>query len=546
MLHPRTMKQSLLHKRTPILICAIALLAALLPVALVVMQVKHFTVGLFIYPVDDAFIHLQLAKNLAAHGTWGINAGTFGSASSSLLYTLILSGLCKIFGPALYLPLAVNAIVAVFLLLAVHRWLRAQGLGAGAQLLALLLVVFFAPVPILVLSGMEHTLQCLFSFLFLSRFSDWMAQQEGARTTRRLPIDVLLWAVLTATIRYEGLFLVAAACLVLAWRKRWLTAVQLGIIAALPAILFGIYSLSKGSYFLPNSVLIKSEAAQFSLRGLVQSFGRILIEKFTMASAGITLLATQRLLLLLPLIFLAFVPFIRRQRSYGYFIVLLLFATVAHLAFADTGKFYRYEAYLVMCAVLITVVILVRAGAEVLPERRHLCLLLFVFLFFMAFPLVLRSTAAFSKAKRACINIYEQQYQMAQFVHRYYNNDGLAANDIGAVSYFTNTRLLDLWGLASIEVARSKKGGYWTAPFLDSLSREKNTKLAIVYDSWIGQSLPPGWKKVAAWRIPDNVVCGDDLVSFYAVDTSAAPQLKKNLQEYRASLPADVQVTDYP
>ena len=60
---------------------------------------------------------------------------------------------------------------------------------------------------------------------------------------------------------------------------------------------------------------------------------------------------------------------------------------------------------------------------------------------------------------------------MGQFLQRYYNNETIAANDIGAVSYFSNAGVLDLWGLANIEIARSRKNGYWNPEFVDSISR---------------------------------------------------------------------------
>ena len=49
------------------------------------------TSGVFSYPVDDVYIHMELAKNLAYHATWGVNPGEFGSASSSPFYTIALA-----------------------------------------------------------------------------------------------------------------------------------------------------------------------------------------------------------------------------------------------------------------------------------------------------------------------------------------------------------------------------------------------------------------------------------------------------------------------
>jgi hypothetical protein len=65
-------------------------------------------------------------------------------------------------------------------------------------------------------------------------------------------------------------------------------------------------------------------------------------------------------------------------------------------------------------------------------------------------------------------------------------------------------------------------------------------RLALVYDSWVGQVLPKHWRKVASWQIYNNVVCGDDFVSFYAVDSVGAAQLINNLENYRPTLPPTV------
>jgi hypothetical protein len=168
-----------------------------------------------------------------------------------------------------------------------------------------------------------------------------------------------------------------------------------------------------------------------------------------------------------------------------------------------------------------------------------------VLLFFLELPLLLRVSAAYTKAERACINIYEQQYQMGRFLQKYYPEEGVAANDIGAVAYFTTGRVVDLWGLGDIDIARSRRKQYWTPTFLDTISRRKNARLAIVYDSWFKDSLQHHWQKLATWKIPDNVVCGDDIVSFYAIDSSIAPKLKNDLILYQQSLPKEVEVKYY-
>lgn len=532
-----------IDRRKQYLILAIALIATFLSLLFLQNRVLQTTHGIFMYPLDDPFIHLELAKNLAQQRTWGINPNEFSSASSSILYTLLLALFIKLFSAHVLLPFVMNAIAGVVLIVVLQHWLTRQNISAAGQIIILLCVVFFTPLPIVIMSGMEHTFQCLFVFLFITSATEWMERLEKGKEIRNgVPWKVLAYGALVTAIRFEGLFLIAVLCLLLLFRKRVAAAFILGAVSVLPVVLFGIISLLKGSYFLPNSVIVKSEGASLSLTGIFYFLGNILVEKLTFAKAGITAIATQRLLLLLPAAYLIFHTIIRQRPAYRFFLVTVFAVTVLHLSLAATGWFYRYEAYLVLCSVMILGTLAFKGGKDFFHGRLNdVKVLVFALLFLLLFPLVLRSAAAFSKASQACINIYEQQYQMGQFAKRFYNNAVVAANDIGAVSYYTQSPVLDLWGLGNFQVAKSKKEHRWTPGFLDSLARQKGATIAIVYDSWFDPQLLHRWQKVATWKIPNNVICGDDTVSFYAVDASAAGMLLNNLKAYQPTLPQDVE-----
>jgi hypothetical protein len=550
---------------SPATVLILALAAVVVPVAGIEYFVLRHTGGTFVYPLDDTFIHMALARNLSFHGTWGMNPYEFASASSSVLYTLLLAGLFKLFTVQVAIPFVLNCVAAVSVLVVVRRWLEKEGIPGWGQLVILLVLIFFTPLPILVICGMEHVLQCLFSFLFVFGFAGWL---EGSirmdRGKWRLPWPVIVYGMMVTFIRYEGLFLVAIACLMLAYYRKWGLAFRLGLISVLPLVVFGLWSVAKGSYFLPNSVLLKSEGAPLSVSGLLKWMDTIFVQKLTVVKTdglpagtprpGISLLATQRLLILLPLAYLAFLKYIREQAAYGFILILLLACTVLQLCFASTGWLYRYEAYLVFCSTVIVGVLVWKYGREVVRVGRGrsdggrgviVRWMAVVLVFAAAFPFVLRSAAAFSKTGRACINIYQQQYQMGSFLHRYYDRDVNAVNDIGAVSYLTNGANIDLWGLGNIKVARSKKGGYWTPGFLDSLCRAGNAGTAIVYEKWFSDSLLRRWTKVATWGIANNVICGDDTVSFFSIRPADVPVLKRNLQEFAPLLPAGVSVKYY-
>jgi hypothetical protein len=526
-------------KNTFLKLFSFGVLLLFIPVILVFQQVLSHTKNVYIYPFDDTYIHLTIADNLL-RGNWGINPGQFVSASSSVLYTLILA-FFRVFSKSMMVPFIVNCLGGVFILIAIHFWLKKHLVSYLAQGFIFSFVVFFTPLPLLVLSGMEHTLQCLFSFLFIFYFSDWL--EESKNGGGRMPFKILLFSILVTTIRYEGLFLIAIAAILLLIQRRFLQAFILGLVATLPLLIFGSISISKGNYFLPNSVLIKSGSFDYS--NPLQFISKILFDKLVYAENGMAALATQRLTIILPLLYLLFKNYIRP--SYRFILIILFGATILQLSFASTGYLYRYEAYLFFCFFIIAPVILYKFGKPVLSHLSSLVtkLAALALSFFLLFAVILRSLTALDKAPRACINIYEQQYQMAMFAKQYYNQASVALNDIGAVAYFTDSKIIDLWGLATVEVTKSKRNHYWSPNYLDSLCRANHVPMAIIYDSWFGNSLAKGWSKAATWQIRNNVICGDSIISFYSLDSSSRNILKGQLEAFQSQLPPSVQVRYY-
>jgi hypothetical protein len=214
-----------------------------------------------------------------------------------------------------------------------------------------------------------------------------------------------------------------------------------------------------------------------------------------------------------------------------------------HLLFADTRILTRYEAYLIGCSIPILSVLLFKYGRETwdnMTTFSHWMALFLVFL--LVVPIVNRSLTALNLMTHGSINIYEQQYQMGQFVHRFYNETPVAMGDIGAISFFSQGKNVDLEGLGNLEIARSRKMGYWTPDFICGLTKRDSVRIAIVFDASYAL-LVRRWKKIGSWQIPNNVACYSDVVSFYAVDTAEGPRLKTNLQTFQPRLPRDVVVS---
>jgi hypothetical protein len=231
------------------LVLLLAIAAFLTPIIWIEHDILQSTHGSFAYPLDESFLQMTIAKNLAFEHVWGITKYSFISASSSPLYTLILAIVFLVTGAYPIVPLLLNGLIAILFLRDLQKWLIRQGLTARAQLLILLAVIFLIPLPLLVISGMEYTLQLFFSFLFIAHFS-------GAATREVLPRKVYLYGILMVTTSYESIPILLIACILLLTRRQSWSAFKLFFLSLLPIYLFGLASLNKHNYFVPNPILL--------------------------------------------------------------------------------------------------------------------------------------------------------------------------------------------------------------------------------------------------------------------------------------------------
>jgi hypothetical protein len=114
------------------------------------------------------------------------------------------------------------------------------------------------------------------------------------------------------------------------------------------------------------------------------------------------------------------------------------------------------------------------------------------------------------------------------------------ANDIGAVSYLADVRLVDLYGLATQETARARRAGRMDRDLLARLAAETSPAAIVVYRSWFTDAIPPEWVEVGTWKVPEKIVVADRTVSFFAPDTSGAARLARALAAFQPRLPPSV------
>jgi hypothetical protein len=502
--------------------------ALVLAVAALVLVSLRLTGHRLVYPLDDAYIHMAVARNLAEHGVWGVTRHGFSSSTSSLLWPAMLAGSGALIGRGqAALPLLLNLIGAV-LCLAVASWALSDR-PARWRALLLLGLVFLTPLPTLVLVGMEHTLHVCAALLFLALVFRVL---EGGR-----PPDapgLALTAALATALRYESFFLVGAAGLVLAHERRGRQAMTVGLAALVAPVAYALVSLSQGWYLLPNSVLLKG--ARFdptTPAGLIDLLG----------GRSLSMLWHTPAVLVLVLICLGLRLLAPRQPAVSGVQAIFVLTVLLHMQFADTGWLYRYEAYLVALGLLALGLSL--PGGEGRPRALHGATSLAATVAMaavIAYPLLERAVRALGETPRASKNIFDQQYQMGVFLRQFYPGAAVVANDIGAISYLADVRLLDLYGLASMEVARAHRAGGLSRETVTRLASQHRADVVLIYRSWFAQVLPRDWLEAGSWRAPEQAVVADRVVSFYALDPAGRDRLVKSLRAFQKEMPHDVVV----
>ena len=508
-------------------------------VATLALSSYHANGNHLVYALDDAYIHMAIAKNLLQNHCFGVTPYEFSSSSSSPLWTLLLATVYTFTGVAALPPLVLNYLFGVCSLLVAFRIMRFYALSPLQSLFGLLLFTFITPLVPLVLAGMEHILHIFTVLLFLYYLSRCIGADKGTSASSAWALCAALSLAVAA--RYESLFLVAPVLIILFLTDHRRLGILCAIAAILPVCAYGAFSVLHGGFFLPDSLILKGAFPDFvSLRGIVNAIGYHGLNQLAHAEDLYGLL-----ILGVGVFFWNRGKGICRTREY----LMALFAcvTIIHCQFAAIGWFYRYEAYLkAIGTVVIAISIKPIWGFGQAGERRSVfipkaiaCIML---VGLSLFPAVQSGGKALASAVQATKNIYEQQYQMGLFFREFYNTAPVAANDVGAINYLSSIRCLDLWGQGTHSVARAKIHGHYSTSFIKSIAHEHGTRVAVLYRHWFkgGMSLPVEWIPVGEWTIRDNVVCGGDTVTFFAVGANEARQVSENLRSFSNRLPKDV------
>lgn len=492
---------------------AITVALGLLGSILLILAVMAQTGGVFLHTLDDPYIHLALAEEIA-RGTYGINTGQPAAPSSSILYPFLL----VLFGWLGDLSTLAMGLAGQVLMLAVLGSAIAAALGPRLGLLWSIPLAVLAALAVnafaLPLTGMEHTLHAGFSALVI--WGLWQTGRGG-----RVPVWLVPALLLAAALRFEGFALggLAALALIAVGHKRAGAAALIGL--ALLGAGFVAAMLAMGLPPLPSSVMVKSDLSAAAVgqdgRGLLVSLIVNLLSNLQTA---------QGAMLAVCALVLGGVAWMRPGARL--LAVPAALAVVAHLVLGRFGWFARYEVYAVALALTALVLTL---------RPRPLVVALMLVPFAIGYLDPLRRTPA------ASVAVYQQQFQMARFAHQFFPQS-VAVNDLGLVALHHPAEVIDLWGLGSEEARRLTAAQGRTPETLLALTEGRAT-YAMIYDPAFSRGVPETWCRMATLDTSLGALAWDS-VSFYLIDPTAQGAMAQALATFAPTLPGGALMTLYP
>jgi len=476
--------------------------------------------GVFTYMLDDPYIHLAVAEELAKSGHYGVNPVEVSAPCSSPLWPFLMVPFARLPGFTLVPLILSTAVAFITALLAVGRVRKLLPPKAddrsGAMLRAAAVIGFLLATNAigLVFTGMEHSLQVLLAVLVAEGMLR-LAEQSPPGKWFYLAVVIGPW------VRYENMALSLAAlilCFALGRRRQ---AILLGVTTIAGLALFSGYLLSMSLSPIPASITAKSTFVGESpivaiLKNLKNSIN---LGRGTIVALGVALLVGMALAW-------------RGERAWRIAAACLALAGLLHLVAGAYGWVNRYEIYILAALIwgLAAITGRILKDAQIHPSRRlgwALLPLVPIIGFPYLFGLVVLPLAA--------NNIYEQQYQMHRFAVDYWGKP-VAVNDLGYVGFRNDQYVLDLWGLASPLALRARMN-HEDPTWMNVLSEKHDVGLAMIYSAWFSD-LPLGWKKVGVLRLSRKLItpAGSE-VSIYATKPEFVPEITQSLIRFRESLP---------
>lgn len=482
--------------------------------------------GALVYWIEDAYIHLAMARNLLTAGVYGATPHEFTTSSSSPLWVLLLSAAMWSAGADVRLGLALNLIAALALIAVAARVLGSQAEDNRARwfagFAAALLVLLVAPLP-LVLSGMEHLGHAAAMVLAVW----WLARRlsdDGPRGNDGALFALLLILPLW---RYESLWLHVLGATMAVLRREWRLAIFIGAAGALPVLVFGLIAQGHGWPFLPAPILAKTVYLAEVSDGWI-----------VWAAKYFLWWPLKRLFVYVPELLMLMIAADcwlawtlwrnpqawRHQRWLA--VLFFLLGSWTHATFASFGWGGRYESYLLAVGLVVLGTALPTTDWRAFFAERWRGLALGVIGALFVVAAGGRAWHQHRDLPGRAETVALRDVAPARLVAP---GQSVMAMNVGALSWHATPELTDLMALADREVLALARDRRLDSAAVRRLAEQRRIDVALIFDDWYATSIGGGpplvkvatFRQQTDWPTPLSVYARDE-----AGARALAPRLK--------------------
>jgi hypothetical protein len=455
--------------------------------------------GLSSFPLDDSWIHLQFARNLAEGQGFAYNPGVPVAGSTAPLWTLVLAAVFAVFGshPFWAKPIGIALTLATALL---SRRLAWDWTGnRGLALVAGVGTGIAGPLVWGALSGMEVALAAL---LVTAAMVCHMTERDRATA-------VLLG--LAALARPEAVLLIP-----LCWMARPITSRRTALFAGVAAGCLGpwvLFNLATAGTPLPATASAKIEGGLVGfLSGRRESIATTLLERpWRFEMDWIRWVASVDVLLPLLMLIGLCVLWHRVGRTAALPAAVLLLHPIGMALLAPyRGPGFqegRYSMHLLPLGIAAAAV-----GLDAMSRRRRLRAVAMA-LFLVAAVAALGPAG--SRYAWAVQNIDAMHVRLGEWVAAHTPPEArLALNDVGAITFLSRREVVDVMGLVTPEIIPYRRRG--EAGVLRYLERACPDYL-IIFPAWFPtlSAMSDRFTPIHRVRLDHNEVAGADEMVVY-------------------------------
>jgi len=500
---------------------------------LLLVQESRVTGDPWNFPVDDAWIHMTFARNLAFGLGFGVNPGEPVAASTSVIWALWLAFLHRAFAgfglrAVVFAVKGSGILLAVVAIIGVMRLLKKFITNDIERAVAGLLLIFSYPLAWGALSGMEVALCAACAIWALEFQLSACGETPGPRDR---DFSVACWS-LAFLARPENFLLLCLSLLNYAVRERENRLRAMGrllIIAGLCVVPFVLFHAAIAGQPFPNTftskmtpralprAIVEMPAGE-AVRAIAGSFSdhlRVGVEFLFLESPFVGLLY-----LLAP--FLAWKtglaeacrPAFFRTMAMAWIALPLLAVSVGVL----TGAMYytvhhgRYIPQTILLAAFCGIVVFHRFWISSGRSRWIVLPLLFSLVFALD-----RQNELAGDHARECDIIRRIHVSLGKWLNVLPKGLTVALNDIGGMAYFGGQRLIDLEGLASPESNPWRRRGR-----IDLFLERVRPDLLIIFPGWFPEiaSRPEIFRPIFIRTVEDNITGGGNVKAVYRMPWS--------------------------